>query len=171
MGLLLAVPLVAPLSGCARFGQNAQACSIKPADVELAKTARRACGGSVNALMILADAYEHGKLVVKNEQLAIELYRSVSFPKTTPKNTYIYVPAAGKVAGYTMPIQTGTQTVPGHAEAQFRLGMMLGEGRGQRRDTDMALYCLRMAAAQGHEEASKRLIDGLSFMSAPGAAG
>ena len=151
------------LPGCARTGQTALACSIKPVDADLAKIARRACGGSARAYIRLAKAYEHGALVERNEQLAIELYRAVSMSMTIPKTTYIYVPGAGKVAGYTMPVQAGMQTVPGNAEAQYRLAMMLGEGRGQARDVPLALHYLKTASAQGHAEAAARLTEGALF--------
>ncbi len=160
---MLATVTLVSLSGCARVGQNSLACTIKPADTDLAKTARRACGGNTRAYLRLAEAYEHGTRVARDEQLAIELYRTVSIPTTMPSNTYIYVPRAGKVAGYTMPVQTGMRTLPGNAEAQYRLAMMLGEGRGQVRDVTLALYYLRTAAAQGHVEATNRLNESVLF--------
>ncbi len=159
------------LSGCARPGQNALACSINPADADLAKTARKACGGSVRAHIRLAEAYEHGTQVARDEQLAIELYRAVSMPTTIATNTYIYVPGAGKVAGYTMPVQTGMRTVPGNAEAQYRLAMMLGEGRGQQPDIDLAFHYLRRSSAQGHQQATVFLNDGTAFLPAPESGG
>ena len=160
--IALAAVLVS-LSGCARTGQSALACRIQPVDIDLTKIARRACGGNSNAYLKLAEAYENGTLVARDEQLAIELYRAVSMPTTTPTNTYIYVPGAGKVAGYTMPIQTGMQTLRGNAEAQYRLAMMLGEGRGQVRDVAMAIYYLRLASVQGHVEATNRLNESRLF--------
>ncbi len=165
--IALAATSLVFMSGCARMSQTALACSIKPADPELAKTARKACGGNARAYIRLAEAYELGTLVDRDERLAIELYRAVSMPMTVPKNTYIYVPGAGKVVGYTMPIQAGMQTLPGNADAQYRLAMMLGEGRGQTRDVTLAYYYLKMASAQGHMEAANRLNEGMLFGKVP----
>ena len=158
-----AAAALACLTGCGRVGQNTLACYIQPADVDMARTARKACSGNAGAYLKLAEAFENGDGIARDEQLALELYRAFSMPTTKPTNTYIYVPGAGKVAGYTMPIKTGAQTLPGNAEAQYRLAMMLGEGRGQVRDVNMAFHYLRLAAAQGHVQASNRLNEGALF--------
>lgn len=151
--------LIAFLSACAKLESTSYACTLKLPNVELTKIAKEACEGSNSAYLELAGAYESGNLVPRDEQLAVALYRAISTPFSTPKNIYIYVPPAGKVAGYTMPIQTGVRTIPGNAEAQYRLALMLAEGRGQSPDPSQPYLYLKMAAAQGHGQAKRRLRD------------
>ena len=72
--------------------------------------------------------------------------------------SYIYVPPAGSVAGFTMPVDSGPYQA-GLPEAQYRLGLLYLQGRGVKQSDKKARKYFTRAAAQGHHAAQQALSD------------
>lgn len=112
---------------------------------------KQACTGDKQAQFMLGDMFERGDGVAQDEKRARAYYKQAATP--TSGTSYIYVPGAGSVAGYTMPVTTGTSR-PGHAGAIYRLGLMLLEGRGGKMDVNKAQKLLEQAAQQRNAAAA-----------------
>ena len=150
------------LSGCGLFreGSIAAACNLRVDDPAVKQSARGACRGNGEAALALAMAYERGDKVAAEPAFAAKIYRKLAKGRFQDGTTYIYVPGAGKVQGYVMPITTGpSYFVPGSPVAQYRLGLMYLEGRGVEKDAAKARELLQQAAGQGHREARARMAD------------
>ncbi|MCJ9428508.1 tetratricopeptide repeat protein [Kordiimonas marina] len=142
------------LSGCANLG--GLVCSTRSDGSQIADLKADSCRGNRQSAFALGWAYETGKGVEKDEKLAVRYYKQAA--AASSGQTYIYVPPAGDVAGYTMPVNSGPAS-PGLAEAQYRLGLMYRDGRGARVNLSRARKYLGMAAKQGHPDAAKALAD------------
>lgn len=139
--ILVALPIT--ISGCAT---GSLFCNSEHEDQQVAALMRETCAGDRGAAMQLGLWFESREDYAQ----AIKYYRVAAAPHSG--QTYIYVPAAGKVAGYVMPVDTGPR-FPGNAEAQFRLGMLYFDGRGVDQNSKKAQSYFRQAAEQGHADA------------------
>ena len=151
MGLLLMT------AGCGSLRQMAATfCKSDHADPEIASLMQSSCEGNHRSSLSLGLRYEKGQGVPLDPARARQYYKRAATPRSG--TTYIYVPAAGKVAGYTMPINTGPD-LPGLAEAQYRLALMYQRGLGGKRNQRKARKWLERAARQGHPAASAMLAE------------
>ncbi|NVJ99203.1 MAG: SEL1-like repeat protein [Alphaproteobacteria bacterium] len=131
------------LQGCATGGVF---CSANHENPRVEAQMRDVCEGDRNAAMQLGlwfESQEEYEEAVRYYQVAASAHAG---------QTYIYVPPAGDVAGYVMPVDTGPR-VPGNAEAQYRLGLMYRDGRGVRQNEKKARSYFARAAEQGHADA------------------
>lgn len=141
------------VTGCAGLAGGNSACKFSSDDQQVAELMQKGCNGDPFASFQLGEIYEQRAKASNNDMdwsHALNFYQIAAQPHSG--QTFIYIPGAGKVSGYTMPVQNGTATL-GIAEAQFRLGQIYLNGRGVKPDAKTALRYLDMAAAQGHEGA------------------
>lgn len=144
---LVAATMLLVLAGCTGSGLF---CKADHDDPKIASLMRDSCAGNRTASMQLGLWFE-GR---KDYQAAARYFRAAATPNTG--QTYIWVPPAGDVGGYVMPIDTGP-SVPGNAEAQYRLGLMYRDGRGVKKSASKARSYFRQAAEQGHTDAKALL--------------
>ncbi|SDD89732.1 tetratricopeptide repeat protein [Kordiimonas lacus] len=138
-----AISLFLLLPGCVG---NSFFCKAEHEDPKVASLMRDSCQGNRGASMQLGLWFEGEE----DYERAARYYRAAATPDIG--QTYIYVPPAGDVGGYVMPIDTGPHT-PGNAEAQYRLGLMYRDGRGVKQSASKARSYFRQAAEQGHADA------------------
>ncbi|MFC4349130.1 tetratricopeptide repeat protein [Kordiimonas lipolytica] len=131
------------LSGCAGSGFF---CKADHDDPKVASLMRDSCAGNRGASMQLGLWFEGHD----DYEMAVRYYRVAATPDIG--QTFIWVPPAGDVGGYVMPISTGPGT-PGNAEAQYRLGLMYRDGRGVKQSVAKARSYFQQAAEQGHADA------------------
>jgi len=148
------VPLAAAiclsvLSGCTTGGLF---CKNSHDDPQIAALMDKTCSGDRGAAMQLGFLFE----AREEFEQAAHYYGVAATPSSG--QTYVYVPPAGDVAGYVMPVDTGPRT-PGNAEAQYRLALMYREGKGVKQSDRKAASLLRQAAEQGHSSAQSILAD------------
>lgn len=135
------------LSGCTTGGFF---CKADHEDPKIAALMQSNCSGDRHAALQLGFLFEgRGDL-----QQAAHYYGIAATPSAG--QTYIYVPPAGDVAGYVMPVDTGPRT-PGSAEAQYRLAVMYRDGSGVEQNARKARKLFRQAAEQGHAGAQAAL--------------
>ncbi|UTW56848.1 tetratricopeptide repeat protein [Kordiimonas sp. SCSIO 12610] len=149
MRAIIGVLLVLTCSACSQVFHNKKICSAESKVPHISSLMMRACSGDRDTQYELGRLFEEGSEVQQNYQLALSYYKLAATPSTG--QTHIYVPGAGKVAGYVMPVQTGAAH-PGDARAKFRLGIMYREGRGVNADPDRAEQYFSEARAQGVTE-------------------
>ncbi|TNE65489.1 MAG: hypothetical protein EP335_05525 [Alphaproteobacteria bacterium] len=150
----LAAATCLALAGCA--GSGGLLCSVKSDGSTLSDLKAESCKGDESASFALGMAYENGMGTDVDLKAAAHYYKKAATPSSG--QTYIYVPPAGHVDGYSMPVTTGPATA-GNAEAQYRLGLMYRDGRGVERDLKAARKYLEMAAARQHAGATEALKD------------
>ncbi len=143
--------LISTLTACSRLQQLTCSSHDNPTIASLMK---QACSGDKHVQFTLGDMFERGDGVVQDEKRARAYYEQAATP--TSGTSYIYVPGAGSVAGFTMPVTTGTSH-PGHAEAMRRLANMLMDGRGGKQDTKRAQTLVGRADALGGRQAHQYL--------------
>lgn len=111
--------------------------------------------GQPGAQTELARRYEFGVGVLQNHRRAAQLYARAA--ATAPEYTAVYAPPVrldGRGQVLFLP-SAGSRS--GDPEAQYRLGLMLLEGRGVERSTERGLGLLARAAGQGHAAAASAL--------------
>lgn len=129
------------LAGCGTIG--APGCTAdKSAPPFIASAQKASCSGNRNASMTVADYYfaeaEHTG-DDKHYKTAVRFYERAA--ETRSGQTSIYVPGAGDVPGYTMPVTTGP-TSYGLPEARAKLALIYYRGLGVKQDTDKACKLL-----------------------------
>jgi len=142
------------VSGCSSLAGLGRNCHQDELPGDLQATLDNSCRGNKQASLEIGQYYERLATKEENKQY---YKKAVSFYKlaaaSSSGQTYIYVPGAGKVASYTMPVTTGPRTY-GLTEAQYRLGLLYRDGHGIRQNITKACKLFNMAAARGHLEAS-----------------
>jgi len=144
---MVAASFLLLLPGCVGSGLF---CKASHDDLEVASLMRDSCQGDRHASMQLGLWFEGHE----DYEAAARYYRAAAAPDIG--QTYIWVPPAGDVGGYVMPVDTGPRT-PGNAEAQYRLGLMYRDGRGVKQSNAKARNYFRQAAEQGHADAKALL--------------
>lgn len=146
------------VAGCAGHLGNRKYCSSAELPGYLDDVLGRACKGDQHASLEIGMYYEAlAKHAPDNElyyKKAASFYRIAA--TASSDQTFIYIPGAGDVAGYTMPIQTGAVTY-GVAEAQYRLALLYRDGKGVKQDKGLAIWYLESAAKQGHFKSNEEL--------------
>jgi TPR repeat protein len=141
---LASAVLAVSLTGCT--GASGLFCKSEHDNPRVASLMRDSCSGDRAATMQLGLWFEAEEDYVA----AARYYRAAATPHSG--QTHIYVPPAGEVAGYVMPVSTGPR-LPGNAEAQYRLALMYTDGRGVKQNAGTARSYLKQAAEQGHADA------------------
>lgn len=136
------------LSGCA--GLNETFCKSDHPDAEVASLMRESCQGNRLASMQLGLWFEGHE-----DYAEAAHYFGVAATPSSGRN-YVYVPPAGDVPGFTMPVDGGMRH-DGFAEAQYRLALLYLSGQGVEKNEKKARKYLVRAAEQGHEAAASTL--------------
>lgn len=142
------------LLGCSTLVGVGRDCNRNELPDHMQVTLDNSCGGNQQASLQIGQYYEELAVSKGDEQhykKAADYYALAA--ASSSGQTYIYVPGAGKVAGYTMPVTTGPRTY-GLAEAQYRLGLLYRDGLGVRKTIKKACKLFETAASRKHMEAS-----------------
>ena len=134
------------LGGCANFAHQNLICKADGSTLEIQTMMKQACAGDKGTQYALGSMFEKGRDVAQDYTLALAYYKLAASPNSG--QTHIYVPAAGNVAGYTMPVQTGVAHA-GDPLAKYRLGVMYRDGLGVKPDKQKAEGYFAEAQAQG----------------------
>lgn len=132
------------LVSCAGIG--GPFCKSGHNDPRVAALMKDTCEGDRGAAMQLGLWFESRA----EYEMALRYYRAAA--ASSSGQTYIYVPPAGDVAGYVMPVDTGPR-LPGNAEAMYRLGLMYRNGQGVEASEKRAMTYFQQAAELGHADA------------------
>ncbi len=136
------------LSGCSSIGTVGEgACQNLDVPDHMQDTLQASCQGDQQASLALGEYYE----ARARENADQETYRvAVNFylraAASSSGQTFIYVPGAGDVPGYTMPVTTGPRTF-GLGQAKYRLAILYYQGNGVRKNAAKACKLLQEAAA------------------------
>ena len=159
-GLLLAIVL---LGACSSSTNRTAKCAAGQADwlaegledEEMISLARKACGEIGGAQYLLGLAYERGTFGPIDLTKAAQWYESAADPRSG--TTRVYIPAVGNQKhGQVLQLNPRPFSV-GHADAQYRLGLLFLDGRGVKQSRKKAKKWLKRAARQGHQEAAQAL--------------
>ena len=135
---LLVLPI---LSACGTLG--APGCTPDPAvPPQIASAQKASCGGNRSASMTVGDYYSAEAERTGDDKLyrtAARFYGRAA--QTRSGQTFIYVPGAGKVPGYTMPVTTGP-TSYGLPQARAKLALLHYKGLGFKQNTEKACKLL-----------------------------
>ena len=115
----------------------------------------RADQGVQAAQVALAKRYETGDGVARDVARAVELYERAAI--SVPANTAIYSPPVKLGGSGRMLSLPNPNAGPGSAEAQYRLGRLLIEGRDVPRDVERGRSLIERAAKQDHAPALRDL--------------
>jgi TPR repeat protein len=138
-------------------GQN---CKDDAVPDELQNTLAQSCRGNQYSSLAIGKYFEELALGSVDNSYYAKAAKYYGIAATSSSGqTYIYVPGAGEVAGYTMPVTTGVPT-NGVAEAQYRLGLLYSSGLGVRKSKGRANKHFKMAAKQGYVSACPHLPEG-----------
>ncbi|MCG2842135.1 hypothetical protein L6Q21_14190 [Sandaracinobacter sp. RS1-74] len=107
----------------------------------------RADLGERSAMVELGQLYEYGLGVERNEQRAASLYAEAADDR--PNYTSIYSPAVRLGGTGQVMLVPNPGGGPGDAEAKYRLGHMLIEGRGVPKDAERGQALIDAAVNQG----------------------
>lgn len=113
--------------------------------------------GAQDAQLQLARRYETGDGVAPDPGRAARLYRRAA--TTIPPATAVYSPPVRLGGSGQVMLLRNPNARPGLAEAKYRLGRMMLEGRGVERDERRGLSLIDEAARQGHPEAQRWLLE------------
>jgi len=136
------------LSGCA--GLNEAFCKSDHPDAKVASLMRESCQGNRLASMQLGLWFEG-----QADYAQAARYFEIAATPSSGRN-YTYVPPAGDVPGFTLPVDGGMRH-DGFAEAQYRLALLYLTGQGVEKSEKRARKYLVRAAEQGHEAAASEL--------------
>lgn len=156
MGRLLTVVAgtAVGLGACATTPKSCRALSSSTAATYQDSVAELQCGadqGIQRAQVALAKRYEAGDGVPRDIKRAIALYELAS--TSVPPTTAIYAPPV-KVGGRgQMLFLNNSNAGPGSAEAQYRLGRLLIEGRDVPQDSRRGRSLIERAAKQRYAPA------------------
>lgn len=145
------------LSACSTLIGVGHDCSQNELPDNLQVAIKKSCSGNQLASLQIGQYYEEMAASEDSEEYYKKAasYYSLAAASSSGQ-TYIYVPGAGKVAGYTMPVTTGPRTY-GLAEAKYRLALLYRDGLGVKQNIRKACKLFEAAAVQGqkHEENTK----------------
>lgn len=147
----ITIGLLCLLSGCsAMLGIGSDCQSLEVHD-QMQQTLQASCQGDQQASLVLGEYYE--ELARENSdqdlyKMAAGFYQSAA--TSSSGQTFIYIPAAGDVPGYTMPVTTGPRT-SGLAQAKHRLASLYYRGNGVGKNIAKACNLFRQARAAGVE--------------------
>lgn len=149
--LILALSMVLLLQGCTSLAGIGHKCRQHQVPGNLQATLHDACSGNQHASLAIGQHFENlaeSGSTVSDYSAAAYFYELAS--ASSSGQTYIYVPGAGNVAGYTMPVTTGPRTT-GLPEARQRLARLYYEGLGVRQNRNKA--CKLVNAKTGSDKA------------------
>lgn len=157
MRFLICIMATLCFSGCSSLKGSDANCIQNDVPKFMQEMLNQSCRGSQHASLEIGLYYED--LAEKKSdgdylKKAVKFYRLAA--ASSSGQTFIYVPGAGKVAGYTMPVRTGP-TTSGLAEAQYRLGLLYLSGNGLKKNPKKAQKYFRLAALQGHQPSCEQL--------------
>lgn len=136
------------ISGCTGLG--GAFCDSDHPDPRVAAMMRDSCEGNRLASMQLGLWHEGN-----GDYTEAAKYLEIASTPSSGRN-YVYVPPAGDVPGFTMPVDGGGRH-DGLPEAQYRLGMLYKTGQGVPQSTKKARKYFKLAAEQGHSAAKLEL--------------
>ena len=136
------------LAGCAEL--NETFCNSDHPDPNVASLKRESCQGNRLASMQLGLWFE-----AREEYAEAARYFEIASTPSSGRN-YTYVPPAGDVPGFTMPVDGGMRH-DGFSEAQYRLGLLYLHGRGVEQNAKKARKYFKLAAEQRHDAAREML--------------
>ena len=140
---LLISGLALVLAACATGPRLAGECQRLEVPGRLQSTLMDACQGNQQASYAIGQYFESaGEEEADQNSYATAAYFYTIASTASSGQTFIYVPGAGKVAGYTMPVTTGPRT-EGLREARTRLAKLYYEGRGVKQDKKKACRLLQ----------------------------
>lgn len=156
--LLLMVSSAFGLGACATVPKSCRGLPSFSKATHLSGIAELQCRadlGIQNDQLALAKRYEAGEGVPRDIKRAIVLYElaSTSMPATTP----IYSPPVKLGGSGQMLFLNNSIAGPGSAEAQYRLGRLLIEGRAVSQDLRRGESLIERAAKQGYPPAMAEL--------------
>lgn len=145
------VGLLCLLSGCSSMGGAGDDCQRLDVPERLQQTLQASCQGDQQASLALGKYYEAKAREIADQEsyrAAVDFYQRAA--ASSSGQTFIYIPAAGDVPGYTMPVTTGPRTF-GLAQAKYRLAILYYQGNGVRKNITKACNLFRQARAAGIE--------------------
>lgn len=154
MKVFVAIFVMVALSGCGTMMDAGGHCTVDES-LPMAQQAdfQLSCEGNNQASLRLGRYYEARAEASQNNddyRTAAHFYRKAAAGSSG--QTFIYIPGAGDVQGYVMPVQTGPRTF-GLAEAEFRLAKLYQLGLGVKMDQKASLRLYRAAANGGYKQA------------------
>ncbi len=151
IGALTLSACVGTPKSCRPFA--AQFPPIVPAQATVSQLQCAADLGMQNGIVELGKRYEAGIGVQTDLKRAVALYTRAA--AAVPPTTAIYSPPVRVGGSGQMIFLPNSNSGPGSADAQFRLGQMLIEGRGVSRDVERGRKLIERAAAQGFSPAQR----------------
>ncbi|WP_020400919.1 tetratricopeptide repeat protein [Kordiimonas gwangyangensis] len=139
-----------PLTACTGLGDTF--CSSKHPDARVSALMKQSCNGDRLAALQLGLWFEG-----QEEYTSAAHYYEIAATPSSGRN-YTYVPPAGDVPGFTMPVDGGMRH-DGLSEAKYRLAVLYLSGRGVEKNEKKARKYLKQAAEQGHDSAKEALKD------------
>ncbi len=136
------------VTGCTSTGSIF--CDSEHPEPKIANLMKESCAGNRLAALQLGLWFEGHEQYPE----AAHYFEIASTPSSG--RNYLYVPPAGDVPGFTMPVDSGMHQ-DGLAEAQFRLGLLYLHGQGVGQNAKKAGKYFKLAAEQGHSGAVKAL--------------
>lgn len=149
--LALVVGAAFSLGACATTPKSCRTLSLSSGATNQSSVAELQCGadqGIQAAQVALAKRYETGEDVPRDIRRAIALYELAS--KAVPSTTAIYSPPVKLGGSGQMLFLNNPNAGPGSAEAQYRLGRLLIEGRDVTQDSRRGRSLIERAAKQGY---------------------
>lgn len=148
--------LLFALSGCSTLSIKSTCNSRDAVPNHLSGDLELSCGGDQPSSLVIGDYFA----AEARKQGDEEFYRAAAafYQRAAQTHTgqiHIYVPGAGKVAGYTMPLNTGPATY-GLPAAKGRLADLYFRGLGVKQDTKKA--CKYWKEAGFNSEADFELV-------------
>lgn len=143
------------LAACATTPKSCRSLPPSIGATNIASIAELRCGadqGVQAAQVALAKRYEAGEGVPRDMKRAIALYELAS--TAVPPTTAIYSPPVKLGGRGQMLFIDNPNAGPGSAEAQYRLGRLLIEGRGVPQDLKRGRSLIERAAKQGYTPAA-----------------
>ncbi len=131
--------LLFTLGACSSLGSLSGVCGNGDRDLPVSPDLMQsACNGNKSAALEVGIEMESLADLESDESLFKSAARFYAFAAASSNGqTFIYVPGAGDVPGYTMPVTTGPATY-GLPEAKFRLAKLMYSGKGIRQDKKQA---------------------------------
>ncbi|TCM07474.1 Sel1 repeat-containing protein [Sphingomonas sp. PP-CC-3G-468] len=156
--LALVVSCAFGLGACATLPKSCPALPSFSKATHLSSVAELQCGadlGIQNDQLALAKRYEAGEGVPRDIKRAIALYELAS--TSVQPNTAIYSPPVKAGGNGQMLFLSNSIVGPGSAEAQYRLGQLLIEGRDVPQNFKRGRSLVERAAKQGYAPAMAAL--------------
>lgn len=147
----ITIGLLCLLSGCSAMLGIGSDCQSLEVPAQMQQTLQASCQGDQQASLALGEYYEE----LAHQKSDHDLYKTAAgfyqrAAAASSGQTFIYIPAAGDVPGYTMPFTTGPRTL-GLAQAKYRLAILYQQGKGVRKNIVKACSLLQEARSAGVE--------------------